>query len=213
MCNEHKSFLVRIVDDDPSFCDAITYMLTLEGWEVKSYRSVKDFIKDDTPSRDGVLLLDVHMPDINGLALQEKLIDGNYQQPIIFITAHGNVDLAVEVLRKGAYHFLQKPIKPKVLLDAIGEAFAFVQEKKDPLGNDSEISTKIDALTSREKEVAALLSEGLLNSEIAKQLHLSIRTIEVYRANVYLKLGVKNVAAVARIWKKYLKQAPNAAAR
>ncbi len=201
--NDLLPFLVRIVDDDPSFCDAITYMLQLEGWDVKAYTSAWDFLRDDMPSREGVLLLDINMPGMNGVALQQELIKNKYEQPIIFITAHGNVDIAVETLRKGAFHFLQKPIEPTALLEAIAQSYAYVQDKKDAIENTADIRRRIESLTAREQEVAELLSQGFLNGDIAKKLHLSIRTVEVYHANVYVKLGVKQVAAVARIWKKF----------
>lgn len=198
-------FLVRIVDDDPDFCDAVAYMLKYEGWEVKIYSSAAAFLQDDMPSREGVLLLDINMPMMNGITLQNELVKRGYEQPIIFITAHGSIDSAVETLRKGAFHFLQKPVDPSALIDAIAQSFEFHQDKKASIENASELKKKIDSLTSREKEVASLLASGLLNSEIASKLHLSVRTIEVYHSQVYAKLGVKNVASVARIWKKYLK--------
>ena len=106
-------------------------------------------------------------------------------------------------LRKGAFHFLQKPIEPTALLEAIAQSYAYVQDKKDAIENTADIRRRIESLTAREQEVAELLSQGFLNGDIAKKLHLSIRTVEVYHANVYVKLGVKQVAAVARIWKKF----------
>lgn len=199
-------FLVRIVDDDPIFCDAITYMLELEGWEVKTYSSAMAFLRDDMPSRDGVLLLDINMPQMNGVTLQQELVQRGYAQPIIFITAHGNVDVAVETLRKGAFHFLQKPVEPTALLNAIAQAYEHIQDKKVSIESSVELRKRIDSLTQREKEVAELLAQGLLNGDIAKKLHLSVRTVEQHHAHIYTKLGVKQVAAVARIWKRYCKQ-------
>ena len=117
-----------------------------------------------------VLLNNLHRRSMNGVALQQELIKNKYEQPIIFITAHGNVDIAVETLRKGAFHFLQKPIEPTALLEAIAQSYAYVQDKKDAIENTADIRRRIESLTAREQEVAELLSQGFLNGDIAKKI-------------------------------------------
>lgn len=119
--------------------------------------------------------------------------------PIVFLTAHGDVDLAVQTLRRGAYHFLQKPVDPEALLTTIAEAAEADRRRRGAIPDAREAKEKLAALTARERQVIELLGKGLLNKQIAERLALSVRTVEVYRASAYRKLGVRSVAEIARI--------------
>ena len=200
-------FLVRIVDDDAMFCDAVSLMLSSEGWHVKTYMSAETFLREDMPSWPGVVVLDINMPDMDGIALQKELLKRNYIQPIVFLTAHGTIDAAVDVLRDGAFHFLQKPVDPARLLKVIAMAYELVQERNASSISIQDALMRFERMTDREREVAELLTQGLLNSDIAKRLHLSIRTVQVHRAHVYEKLQVKSVAEVAQVVTLVLKKA------
>ena len=173
--------LIRIVDDDLDQRIGIEMMLTAEGWECVSYGSAKDFLTGDTPSRPGCLILDVRMPDISGIEMQALLKQRQYSLPIIFLTGHGDVDMAVHVLKLGAKDFLQKPVEPARLLSAISTV---VQEDLDqhscPI-NESQWLELIESLTEREREIIIWVAQGKLNREIADLLKISDRTVHVHR--------------------------------
>lgn len=191
--------LVRIVDDDTVLTDALAFMLQCEGWKVRTYPNAAAFLADDAPSVLGVLILDHQMPGMSGAELQFELERRGSRLPIVFLTAHGDVDLAVQTLRRGAYHFLQKPVDAEVFLTTIAEAAEADRRRRGAIPDAREASEKLEQLTSRERQVINLLGKGLLNKQIAERLGLSVRTVEVYRASAYRKLGVRSVAEIARI--------------
>lgn len=192
--------LVRIVDDDAELLDALGFMLSCEGWCVKTYPDARSFLTQDMPSVPGVLILDQQMPGMQGAELQAELDRRGYGLPIIFLTAHGSVDLAVRVLRSGAFHFLQKPVDVEALMRATAETVEKDLRRRGRIPDRAAAAEKLSALTAREDEVAKLLAEGLLNKQIAERLGLSVRTVEVYRAAAYRKLDVKSAAELARLY-------------
>lgn len=192
--------LVRIVEDDPQLLDALDFMLTCEGWRVKTYPDAKSLLTQDMPSVPGVLILDQQMPGMQGAELQAELERRGCELPIIFLTAHGDVDLAVRVLRSGAFHFLQKPVDAEALMRATAEAVEKDLRRRGRIPDQAAAAEKLRVLTTREREVSALLAQGLLNKQIAERLGLSVRTVEVYRAAAYRKLGVKSAAELARFY-------------
>lgn len=192
--------LVRIVDDDAELLDALGFMLSCEGWRVKTYPDARSFLTQDMPSVPGVLILDQQMPGMQGAELQAELDRRGYGLPIIFLTAHGSVDLAVRVLRSGAFHFLLKPVDAEALMRATAEAVEKDLRRRGRIPDRAAAVEKLSALTAREHEVAKLLAEGLLNKQIAERLGLSVRTVEVYRAASYRKLDVKSAAELARLY-------------
>ena len=189
-----KSTLIRIVDDDPSLGDALSFMLSMEGWKVKAYTSARDFLADDSPSIPGCLILDVRMPEMTGLQLQELLNERQWRHPIIFLSAHGDIDMAVGTMEKGAFTFLQKPVEDERLLSAVARAIDHDLKKTNEPFDLSLAERKFASLSAREREIIVLISKGLLNRDVALQLGISERTVENHRASIYKKLTIRSSA-------------------
>lgn len=185
---KEESALIRIVDDDASVRDALVYMLEQEGLDTVAYASAEEFLVNDMPSRPGVVVLDVRMPGMSGTRLQDEMIARRIDTPIIFLTGHGDVDMAVKALRKGAYHFLQKPVDTDELVRTIRECL----EKTRRGLTAEEAREAIGLLTPRERQIAKLLLQGVPNHGIAERLSLSVRTVENHRTSLYRKLRVNS---------------------
>lgn len=197
MTRKTEKPLVRIVDDDPDQLASLEIMLSAEGWDVACYERASDFFAEDTPSRPGCLILDVRMPEISGLEMQEELNRREYPLPILFLTGHGDVDMAVHTLKKGAKDFLLKPVDAPRLLTSVA---TIVQEDCDqramPLDS-AAWKRKFRELTEREHEIVRYVASGLLNRQIAERLGISERTVHAHRLSAYRKLNVHNVADLA----------------
>lgn len=197
MTRKTEKPLVRIVDDDPDQLASLEIMLSAEGWDVACYERASDFFAEDTPSRPGCLILDVRMPEISDLEMQEELNRREYPLPILFLTGHGDVDMAVHTLKKGAKDFLLKPVDAPRLLTSVA---TIVQEDCDqramPLDS-AAWKRKFRELTEREQEIVRYVASGLLNRQIAERLGISERTVHAHRLSAYRKLNVHNVADLA----------------
>lgn len=180
--------LIRIVDDDASVRDALQYMLEQEGFNVVAYAGAEEYLVNDMPSRPGVVVLDIRMPGMSGMRLQDEMIARNIVTPIIFLTGHGDVDMAVRALRKGAYHFLQKPVDTGELIQSLREC---LEKMRNGLSSE-EVRALLELLTPRERQITRLLLEGVPNHGIAVRLNLSVRTVENHRTSVYRKLRVNS---------------------
>lgn len=185
--------VIRIVDDDEGFGDAIRFMLKTDGWLVSYYSETGTFLKKDDLDVPGCIILDYQMPLVNGLEFQDILAHRSYRQPIIFLTAHADVDMAISAFRSGAADILKKPVSSEILLEAVERAvesdFAF-RQKDFRIVRYQEF---YDALTQREKQILNSVNAGLMNYQIAQRLGLSERTVETHRANAYKKVGVKDL--------------------
>ena len=185
--------VIRIVDDDEGFGDAIRFMLKTDGWLVSYYSETGTFLKKDDLDVPGCIILDYQMPLVNGLEYQDSLAHRGYRQPIIFLTAHADVDMAISAFRSGAADILKKPVSSEILLEAVERAvesdFAF-RQKDFRIVRYQEF---YDALTQREKQILNSVNAGLMNYQIAQRLGLSERTVETHRANAYKKVGVKDL--------------------
>lgn len=185
--------VIRIVDDDEGFGDAIRFMLKTDGWLVSYYSETETFLKKDDPDVPGCIILDYQMPLVNGLEFQDILAHKGYRQPIIFLTAHADVDMVISAFRSGAADILKKPVSSEILLEAVERAvesdFAF-RQKDFRIVRYQEF---YDALTQREKQILNSVNAGLMNYQIAQRLGLSERTVETHRANAYKKVGVKDL--------------------
>jgi FixJ family two-component response regulator len=191
--------VIHIVDDDPSFRTAISRVLNVSGYEVVGYESGACFLRAAENARPGCILLDVQMPALGGLQLQQELAKLSRSWPIIFMTGHGDIPTSVRAIKAGAEDFLSKPVSRQILLEAIERAlvrYAVMQQGQDQLNS---LKSLISTLTPREGEVFALMVRGKLNKQIAYQLGTSERTIKAHRHMVMHKLQVQSFAEAVSI--------------
>jgi FixJ family two-component response regulator len=191
--------VIHIVDDDESFRRAICRLLKVSGYEVADYESAASFLRTVTDAKPGCLVLDIQMPSIGGLELQEKLAKLSHNWPIIFMTGHGDIPTSVRAIKAGAEDFLSKPVSKKTLLEAIQRAlvrFAGIREIEDQLNS---FRSLIATLTPREGEVFSLMVRGKLNKQIAHLLGTSERTVKAHRHMVMQKLQVQSFAEAVSI--------------
>lgn len=191
--------LIRVIDDDYAMRRSWAFLIEGEGWEVVTYSNALAFLAANDFSRPGCLLLDVRMPRMSGLELQNALKDKGVDLPIIFISGHGDIDMTVRGLKSGAVDFLQKPVDDRKLLDAISNA---VLKNLNARRADAEISsfkTKLESLTQREREVIRMVAQGASNKAVAEGLGISEKTVQVHRGSAYRKLEIHNAAEIARL--------------
>ncbi len=194
MPNSEIKVLVRIVDDDSDLRAAIRFLLESEGWEVADYYSAADFLLNDDPEIPGCLILDVRMPEMTGIELQGELKQHLRQIPIVFLSAHGNIEMAVKTLHEGAVDFLTKPVQEDKLVPVISRAVKLDLIKRGLSFDHEEIKERYKELTERETQIVSLLIKGLLNREIGERLGISTRTVEVHRARAFKKLQVHTIS-------------------
>lgn len=187
--------VVRIIDDDDSMRKSWRFLIEGEGWTTKCYSSALRFLEEDDRNELGCVVLDVRMPDMSGIELQRVMMLQKNGLPIIFVSGHGDIDMAVQALKDGATDFLPKPVSADRLLTAIERA---VSKDASRIIND-EYRHVFDTLTAREKMVAKKVARGLLNKQIADELQISEKTVQVHRGSVCRKLGVKSAVGVASI--------------
>jgi FixJ family two-component response regulator len=200
MNNElHRKQTVYVVDDDQAIRHAMELLMRSVGLDYEIFHSADDFLASHTNERAGCLVLDIRMPGLGGLELQEKLNDIGSTLPIIFITGHGDVPMAVEAMQKGAVDFIQKPFRDQELLDRITEALKTDQERRSARDQQAEVSGRIDKLTKREREVMDLVVTGKPNKVIAYELGVSQRTVEIHRARVMEKMEARSLADLVRM--------------
>jgi len=179
---------VFIVDDDPAIRVGMQALMQSIGLKFEIYHSADNFLAAFSHEKAGCLVLDIRMPGLGGLELQDKLIEMRSSLPIIFITGHGDVPMAVEAMQKGAVDFIQKPFRDQELLDRIGEALKTDQERRTEREEHAEVQNRINKLTKREHEVFDLVVTGKPNKVIAYELGVSQRTVEIHRARVMEKM-------------------------
>jgi FixJ family two-component response regulator len=204
--------VIHVVDDDAAFRTAISRVLKVSGYEVADYDSATCFLRAIEAARPGCILLDVKMPALGGLQLQEELVKLSLSWPIIFMTGHGDIPTSVRAIKAGAEDFLSKPVSKQTLLEAIERAsvrHAAIQQRQGQLNS---FRSLISSLTPREREVFALMVRGKLNKQIAFQLGTSERTIKAHRHMVMHKLQVQSFAeAVSSAERAGLLAPPSAA--
>jgi len=190
-----KSTLVRLVDDDLDLLEGLTYMLEEEGWKVRTYPNAESFLELDDKNTPGCIVLDYIMPRVTGVELQQILEKRGFKQPVLFLTAHADLDMAISVFRKGAENLLKKPVDPDELLEAIRKA---VERDRRQRGEVKKSAGRYAALSEREREVIRLVNEGLMNNQIAERLGLSERTVESHRFHAYQKIGISTAKELRR---------------
>jgi FixJ family two-component response regulator len=190
---------VFVVDDDEGIREGLALLLETVGQPYELYSSAIEFLDTYDASKGGCLVLDIRMPRMSGLDLQEKLNEQGPLLPIIFITGHGDIQMAVEAMRRGALDFIRKPFREQDLLDRINEALAFDIGKRKNIAEHQEFVDKVAALSEREREVFHCVAVGEMSKVIAENLGISVRTVEVHRSQIMKKLGVRTVAQLVRI--------------
>jgi two-component system response regulator FixJ len=174
-------------------------MLKTSGYSVESWASGTAFLKEVRHAEQGCILLDVRMPDIDGLGVQQALAERGITMPVVVMTGHGDVSIAVRAMKAGAVDFLEKPFEKAVLLRAIEDAFARISAAGDATAKAADAEVILAGLTPRERDVLEGLARGLPNKTIAYDLDISPRTVEVHRANLMTKLGVRSLSDALRI--------------
>lgn len=191
---------VYIVEDDDAVRDSLLMMLESVGRSVQAFASANQFLESYSQTMAGCIVLDIRMPGINGMELQRKLNEMNSILPIIFVTGHGDVPMAVEAMQEGAVDFVQKPYREQELLDKISLAMALDEENRSSLQQRQLILEHLQELTPRENDVLRLMVEGKANKVIAIDLDISQRTVEIHRARVMEKLNANSLAHLVRMY-------------
>jgi FixJ family two-component response regulator len=189
---------VYVVDDDEGVRDGLSLLLSTVGQHCEMYESATDFLEDYDHGKHGCLVLDIRMPRMTGLDLQEKLIDMGSKLPIIFITGHGDIPMAVEAMRRGAVDFIRKPFREHDLLERINEALTVDDTNSREEATRRELTARLSSLTEREREIFDRVAQGDMNKVIAADLGISERTVEVHRGHVMKKLGARTLAQLVR---------------
>ena len=193
-----RSQRVFIVDDDEAVRDSLALLLRSVGLEVAVFDSAQTFLDELSEDYCGCLVLDIRMPGMSGMELLQRLRDQNNELPVIFITGHGDVPMAVEAMKLGALDFLQKPFRDQELLDRIQQALAQESSKRRSRASRDQLRQRLTALTARERQVLDRLLEGKANKVIAIELELSQRTVEIHRARVMEKMQARSLAELVR---------------
>ncbi len=191
--------LVHIIDDEEAVRRSTSFMLKTSGYAVQSWPSGTAFLREVRHVEPGCILLDIRMPEMDGLAVQAALVERGVTMPVVILTGHGDIGTAVQAMKAGAVDFLEKPFEKKALLGAIEQACDRIAAADDRAARTAEAQTVLGALTPREREVLEGLAQGLPNKAIAFDLGISPRTVEVHRANLMAKLDVKSLSDALRI--------------
>ncbi len=194
--------IVYLLDDEAAVLDAIAFMLTSRGLDVRAHASGPALLAtvDATPRPLlGVFLIDIRMEPMSGLRVHEELMARRLRNPVLFLSGHGDIPMAVDALKNGAFDFLEKPYSDNALAVRVEQALAVDAAMHQHDARAAERDARLQSLTEREREVMQRVAAGKLNKVIADELHVSVRTVEVHRARVYAKLGVRSAAEVATV--------------
>lgn len=194
--------IVFIVDDDDSVRKALTRLINSVGLNVETFASAHDFLKRESHNGPACLVLDIRMPGLSGLDLQDELVAAGRTLPIIFVSGHGNIPLSVRAMKAGAVDFIEKPFEDQSLLDAINHSLKKDRQAKLEQAELREIQRRVDSLTPREREVFAHVVSGKLNKQIAFKLGTSERTIKAHRARVMKKMQANTLTDLIRLAEK-----------
>lgn len=190
---------VYVVDDDEAVRDSLRWLLEANGFRVQSFASAEDFLADPARDHAGCLVLDVRMPGMSGLELHDVLRARGSSLPLIFITGHGDVPMAVTSMKKGAADFLEKPFSDEQLCTLVRQCLDRAQQEQASDAAERDAAERLERLTARERQVLDLIVAGRLNKQIADDLNISIKTVEAHRANIMTKVGARTMADLMRI--------------
>ena len=187
-----------MVDDDGAIRDALSWLLGSRGLAARAWPSAKAFLAGHDPAGPGCLVLDIRLDGMSGVELFDQLRAAGSTLPVIFLTGHGDVPLAVAALKKGAFDFVEKPSNDNDLVDLVIEALRQDQARRGERAAEAGVAARLTQLTAREREVMGLVLHGLPNKAIADELGLAVRTVEVHRARLFEKMGVRSAVELAR---------------
>ena len=190
---------VYVVEDDEAVRDSLELLLQSDDKPVKTYDSATAFLKSYSDAMAGCIVLDIRMPGMDGMELQKKLNDKHSILPIIFVTGHGDVPMAVDAMKEGAIDFIQKPYREEALLEKIDAALVQDRQQRKTLGEKQEIVRRVKSLTPREHEIMDRMIGGQANKVIAIELEISQRTVEIHRSRVMHKMGTHSLAHLVRM--------------
>lgn len=190
---------VFVVDDDEPVRDAIGMLLDTVDIHYQAFASAQEFLEAYDPACGGCLVLDIRMPGMSGLDLQRKLLDMNANIPVVFITGHGDVPMAVEAMKRGAVDFIRKPFRDQELLDRVQEALSMDADQRAVDADLEAVRTRLAALTPREQQVFQRVADGQANKVVAIDLGISERTVEIHRSQVMQKTGARSLADLVRL--------------
>jgi FixJ family two-component response regulator len=193
---------VYVVDDDPSVRAGLSRLLQSMGLTVKTFASAREFLEQTVSEEPGCLIVDLRMPAMNGLELQEQLMTRNLNLPVIFLTGYGTVPASVRAMKRGAVDFLEKPVDDQVLLDAIYQALEKDRGNRHNQAEIKSIQDRLKSLTPREYEVFTLITAGQLNKQVAYELGTAEKTIKVHRARIMEKMHCESLAQLVRLAEK-----------
>ena len=196
---QNQNATIHIIDDDPSTLKYLSELVGTLDFKSKTYGSANEFLDIYSDDGLGCLILDLRLPGISGLELQQQLAGKNIDLPVIMISGFGDVSTAVKAMKAGVLDFLEKPFRGQDLLDLVHNAVKKHQADREKNNSQNEAKQRINSLTQREKEVMECVVSGTLNKDIAKKLEISIKTVEVHRANVMDKMKVSSVADLVRL--------------
>ena len=196
---DKESAVVYVVDDDAAVRDSLEMLMQSVDLLCQSFASASDFLEKHDPEQHSCLVADIRMPGMSGLDLQEELNRRSSTIPILFITGHGDVPMAVDAMKSGALDFIQKPFRDQDLLDRIHQALESDEERREDNRELSETRNRIGRLTARETEVMHRVVQGQANKVIALDLGVSQRTVEIHRARVMQKMGARSLAELVRM--------------
>jgi two-component system response regulator FixJ len=194
-----KKPTIYIVDDDDGMRRALSVLMSTVGYNATTFERPAEFLQKLDPNQPGCLVLDVRMPEMSGLEVQQQLNRSGSMLPVILITGHGDIPMAVQAMKDGAFDFLQKPFRDQDLLDRINGALKQDAENRETVERHADLKRRSESLTPREREVMALVVDGRANKVIAIDLGLSERTVEIHRANVMEKMQARSVAHLVKM--------------
>lgn len=188
---------VTIVDDDEAIRNSLRWLFSSRGHAAACFPNGVKFLENYTPEDHSCIILDVRMPEISGIEIFESLQNFSYCPPVLFLTGHGDIPMAVRVLKNGASEFIQKPFNDNEIVDLVESYIAYDQEKREKWSLQQKIRRRLAQLTTRECEVMELMLKGKLNKQVADELDIAIKTVEVHRSRVLEKMNVKTALALA----------------
>jgi two-component system, LuxR family, response regulator FixJ len=191
--------IVYVVDDDDSMRTALTLLLKTVGYTTSSFARPREFLGKFDPNQPGCVVLDVRMPEMSGIEVQQHLNRSGSMLPVILISGHGDIPMAVQAMKDGAFDFVQKPFRDQDLIDRVNAALKQDAENREIVQRHADLRRRAESLTPREREVMALVVDGKANKVIAIDLGLSERTVEIHRANVMEKMGARSVAHLVKM--------------